>query len=359
MRVPVVVLTGVDRDAVAATAVGLQFDLPGAVSVRHEIDVERSVLRRVVSDVHGLVEEDETGLEHACVSCALREDVLPTLERVARSGRWSTIVAHLPVGAEADQLCHVVAVDSRLARHLRIASVVTALAGPTVVDDLLGDDLLAERGAHTGPDDRRGVGEVGCAMVERADVAVTYGDTDPVALALLRALARPGAEVVAGTEHLDAARATGRLHDHERTLAWTGPALDGPVPPLAGADAALAWRLDLASPHPFHPDRLLDHLEALAGDGHRSRGVFWLPTRPGRALVWDGSGGQLSVGDAHAWASQPPHTRLVATGIGPAPAELRRVFDATLLGPDEASATRWTVGEDGFEPWLGPVRDVA
>lgn len=356
MRTPVVVITGVDRDAMAAATVGLQFDLPGAVVVRHSIDVDRSVLRRVVSDVTGVVEEDEIDLAHACVSCALREDVLPTLERVARSGRWSTVVAHLPVGAEADQLCHVLANDTRLARHLRVASVVTALSGPTLVDDLLGDDLLAERHDHTGPDDRRGVGEVGCAMVERSDVAVTCGLTDEVALELLRALVRPDAAVIAGTEHLDAGRLTGPAHHHDRTLAWTGPVIDAAIDPV---DSALVWRIDLSTPHPFHPERLLDHLETLAGDGHRSRGAFWLPTRPGRVLLWDGSGGQLSIGDAHGWGADVPRTRLVMTGIGVAPTKVRHAFEAVLLRPDEAAATSWNLGEDGFEPWLGPIRDVA
>lgn len=356
MRVPLIVLTGVDREAMAAAMVGLQFDLPGAVAVRHDIDGDRSVLRRVVSDVNGVVEEAETDLAHACVSCALREDVIPTLERVARSGRWSTIVAHAPVGAEADQLCHVLATDARLARQLRVTSVVTAVAGPSVVADLLGDDLLAERGDHTGPDDRRGVGEVGCAMVEHADIVVTSGHADQAALDLLRTLARADALLVDGAEHLDALQAASHLHQHDHTLGWTGPIITSPVAPV---DSSLVWRLELASPHPLHPDRLLDQLEALGGGRHRSRGVFWLPTRPGRALAWDGAGGQLSIGDAQGWGSQVPHTRLLFAGVGTAPAHLQQAFDAIVLGPDEAAATRWPVDEDGFEPWLGPIRDVA
>ena len=127
----------------ATVAIGWQFDLPEAVVVRHHIDVERGVLTRVVSDLDGVVEVEEIDLEHACVSCALRQDVLPTLERLAASGRWRSIVAHLPVGAEARQVCHVLAHDTVLARRLRVAAVV-AVAGASVEADLLGDDLLAE-----------------------------------------------------------------------------------------------------------------------------------------------------------------------------------------------------------------------
>lgn len=350
-------LTGVDRDAMAAAMVGLQFDLPSAVAVRHHIDVERGVLERVVSDVTGVVERVDHQLEHACVTCAIREDVVPTLERLARSGRWSTIVAHLPVGAEATQVCQVLAWDTRLARYLRVSGVVAAVDGQRVVDDLVGDDLLAERGDHSGADDRRGVAEVNAAMVEYADVVVTRGDVDPVGSDLLRALARPDAEVVAGVEHLRAEPLTGSLHQHGRSRAWVDPVRHDPLPPL-GSDRV--WRVDLGSPQPFHPERLLDGLESLGDGRHRSRGSFWLPTRPDQVLVWDGAGGQLSIGAGEPWRDREPHTRIVLTGVGAEPAHLRDAFAALLLGPDEAAARgRWRVAEDGFEPWLGPVRRAA
>src|SRR5687768_3257010 len=115
MRVPVVLLCGVEPTSMASTMVGLQFDLPGAVAVRHSIDVDRQVLTRTVSDVTGVVEQQEVELDHACVSCAIREDIVPTLERLARSGRWRTIVAHLPVGAEPTQVCRVLSADARVA----------------------------------------------------------------------------------------------------------------------------------------------------------------------------------------------------------------------------------------------------
>lgn len=357
MRTPVVLLTGVDREAMTGAMVGLQFDLPAAVAVCHHIDVERSVLQRTVSDVTGIVEQVEIDLEHACVSCAIREDVVPTLERLTRSGRWSTILAHLPVGAEARQVCNVLAWETRLARHLRVAGVVVALDGPGVVEDLLGDDLLAERGAHSSEDDRRGLGEVAAAMVEYADVVVTDGPAEPAGIELLEALALPDAMLVSGVENLDAAALASSRHVHGRTDAWTAPASLAPLPQV---DWTHVWRRELVSPLAFHPDRLLDDLERLGGGRHRSRGCFWLPTRPDRALVWDGAGGQLSIGNGDPWGARPPMTRLILTGVGTPPSDLADAFRAMLLTPDEAAAGgSWQLSEDGFEPWLGPVRRVA
>ncbi len=359
MRVPVVLLCGVDPDPMATTMVGLQFDLPGAVAVRHQIDVDRQVLTRTVSDVNGVVEQHEVELEHACVSCAIREDIVPTLERLARDGRWQSIVAHLPVSAEAARLCAALAWDTRLARFLRVSAVVTAMSATHPVRDLLGDDLLADRGRHCAHDDRRGVGEVLAAMVEYADAVVLDGDPDPVARGLVAALARPGVPVVAGSHTIDGSALVGHLHQHAQTDAWTSAVRTDALPDVRVEGV---WRVDLQSVQPFHPERLLDLLEEIGGGAHRSRGCFWLPSRPDRALEWDGAGGQLSIGDHASWGRRTPFTRIVVTGVGVAPHGLRPAFDAMLATPEEADRRMvrgWQVAEDGFEPWLGPIRKVA
>lgn len=351
-------LTGVSPNAMATTMVGLQFDLPHAVAVRHSIDVEEQVLERVVSDVTGVIEREETMLEHACVSCALREDIIPTLERLAKDGRWRTVIAHLPVDAEATQVCNVLAWDTRLARHVRVASVVTALAGGTLVEDLLGDSLLVERQLHSSYEDTRGVGEVAASMTEYADVVVVTDASEPSGVELVRALVRPKARVIAGAEMVDAALVSSNLHHHATASAWASPVRTCQLDELASEHV---WQVDLRSEQAFHPGRLLDGLDRLGGGRHRSRGCFWLPTRPGQVLVWDGAGGQLSIGNGEGWGKRSPLTRLVLTGIGSAPSYLRETFDDLLLTPTEAPAgsTSWHDREDGFEPWLGPIREVA
>lgn len=359
MQTPIVLVTGVHPDAMAVLTVGLQWDLPCAVAVRHRIDVERQVLERVVSDPTGVLERTEIDLEHACVSCALREDVIPTLQRLANDGRWSSVIAHLPVGARAEQVCAVVAGEARVARDLRITAVMAAVAGSSVEADLLGDDLLAERGLHTSHDDRRGVGEVLAGMIEYADVVVLTEEAEPSGHGLVRALARPDAAVLADTSEVDSSSlVSGRLHRHEITAAWVAADRRAPLPDVAGDDV---WRVDLRSDRPFHPERLLEDIGRLGSGRHRSRGCFWLPTRPGRVCAWDGAGGQLSIGSSHTWRPGPPHTRIVLIGVGWRPAGLERAFDSLLVTPGEIRRRGrfWEVGEDGLEPWLGPVRRAA
>ncbi|WZH52277.1 MAG: GTP-binding protein [Nocardioides alkalitolerans] len=365
MRAAVLLVTGVDPDAMAAAQLALLWDAPQAVAVRHRIDAGRGVLERVVSDLTGVVEHEETELEHACVSCALREDVLPTLDRLARDGRWRSIVVQLPVGAEADQVCTVLARDPRLARRLRVAAVVTALDHAAVVGDLLGDDTLADRGRGTSADDDRGVGDVACAMVEHADVVVLTGapaageagDAD-VAATLLRTLARPDVPVVQDAARLEAASLVAQPpHRHGRTVAWGSHVREVP---FVAAPGPGVWSLELRADLPFHPDRLVEDLESLAAGPWRTRGCFWLPTRPDRALLWEGAGGHLSIGDGEAWGTRPRRTHLTFVGVGERPVHLPATFES-LLVPAAAvgPGIRWTTAEDGFEPWLGPIRRVA
>jgi len=352
-----VVVTGVDPASMDTTLLSLAWDLPRAVSVRHRIDPQSQVLTRTVSDATGIVEQERIQLEHACVSCALREDILPTLERLARDDRWSTIVSGLPTGTEAGQLAHVLATDARLARHLKLSGVIAAVAAVTVVRDLLSDDLLRERGAHTNPHDDRGVGEVACAQVEFADVVVLDADPSAEATDLLHALARPGVSVVNGADQLDGAQLTTDRHHNSLANGWCSPELDLELPALG---ASHAWRLDLCSPRAFHPDRLLEQIERLGTGAHRARGCFWVPTRPGDMLEWSGAGGQLSIGGYSPWGRRSPVTRLVLTGIGTPPPDLRAAFDDILLTPQESLHQQpWDVIEDGLEPWLGDIRDVA
>jgi len=344
-----------------SASISLHFGLPDAVAVRHTIDPERQVLTRVVSDVTGVIELEELSLAHACVSCAIREDIVPTLERLAAQGRWSSIVACLPVAAEANQVCRALAWAPRTAPHVAIAAVVLALDGATVAQDLLGEDLLGERGLATSDHDRRGVAEVASAMVEYADVVCLTQDPDSDELALIATLARPRIPVLTDPSLMDATELAVGVHRHVAVEAWVCEVRRDPLPPLPPSGV---WRLDLCSDRPFHPIRFHEELAILGGGPRRSRGCFWLPTRPDAICVWDGAGGQASVGATHKWGRETPLTRITVVGLDDnreGHAEIEAAFGRCLL-TDEELAIRgriWEESWDGLEPWLGPIDRVA
>jgi G3E family GTPase len=356
----VFLVTGVHADSMAAATIGLQFDLPDAVVVRHDLDAAAGHLVRTVSDLSGLLEREVVPLEHACASCAVREDVLPTLHRLAEIGRWGAVVAHLPVAADALSVCRVLGLDPPAAPGVRVAGVVAALDGSAVVDDILGEDLLCERGLGTLETDRRGLGEVLGGLVEYADVVALFGWTRDAALELARHLARPGAVVTREWPEMPSDQLLPGLHDHDASEAWVGQVHDGPSREGEGHHV---WSLELTASRPLHPRRLHQHVDALGGGPFRTRGCFWLASRPGAIGAWDGAGGQLSVGVSGSWGRSTPMTRILVTGLRDDDArdDLRRTFAACQL-TDAELRTRgpaWDVDTDGLEPWLGPIRRVA
>ena len=357
MSTPLVLLTGIHAEALSHAMIALQWDSPDAVAVRHQIDVGRQLLTRPVSDAAGIVERIHLDLDHACVSCALREDIMPTLLRLADDGRWSTIIAHLPLAADATQVCRVLADDDVLSRSLHVASVLAVVNGPTVRADLLGDDLLCERGLQTSDTDRRGVAEAHAALIEYADVAVIVGDVDRTDRQLVSMLQRPDATGAVDHLDLDTARIVSARRPHHTAENWVHPAHSTPIGLIEGGEA---WTLELCSDRPFHPQRLLDNIAALGGGARRSRGCFWLPTRPDSIGEWDGAGGQLSVGPCE-HDDIGPHTRILVTGIDDGRDALRTLFHRCLLSDAELAerGTIWECETDGFEPWLGPVRQIA
>lgn len=191
--VPVTTIASVDDVLRESTSSGVLCDLPGAVAVRYHLLPDGDGVRRVVYELGGTIEDVIVPLEHSFLSCALREDILPTVVRLAASERWRAVVLALPVAAEPLPVVRALSAHVRgSAAPVRVASVAAVLDGASVCADLLGADLLAERGLGIGPEDRRAVGEVLAHQLEYADLVVTSGWLAPRAAALLEHLVTPG-----------------------------------------------------------------------------------------------------------------------------------------------------------------------
>lgn len=357
MRKPLAVVTGVDQFAMDGVLMSLVLDLPDAVAIRHTIDPVAQVLTRTVSSACGVIESEQIDLEHACVGCALREDIVPTIVRLARQDAWSYVVAGLPLSAEADHLAYAISRDARVARHVRLASVLAAVAADETLDTLLSPTPLSERQLNTGPGDERGIGETACAQVEYADVIVTTTN-DAQAIDFIRALSRPGSQLIQGSENLVSESIMQSRHVSTDAQAWRVPMTTAMLP---AHDLGCAWRMDLHSPRAFHPERLMENMEDLAGGRFRSRGCFWVPTRPDAANLWEGTSGQVSIGHHSRWGAVPQLTRLVLTGVDGVPPGLLEIFTSMLLSTEEDSwdSNAWSLAEDGLEPWLGEIHRAA
>lgn len=358
--VPTFVITGVSAAASDTTAMSLAFDLPDPVVMAHSFAPDGTSLIRTVSDLTGVIDRTVIDLEHACVSCAIREDVIPTLAGLAESGRWHSIIARLPQGAEAIQLCRVASYEPERLASARIAGVVNALEGCDAVDHLTGPELLAELGVHTFAGDERGTAEVASTLLEYSDVVTVAGELRPECRTLVTTLARPGIRLVENVAGWDGGSLLPGVHDMEAIERWVS---EQPAHEMTDRCHDGVWRLRLRSDRAVHPERLTEYLEPFGSGPFRTRGCFWVPTRPDTVCVWDGATGQINLGTAGSWGHRGPRrTDLVVTGLlahGDPRDELREAFAQALCTPTELDTlpTLWRVESDGLEPWLGTLHD--
>lgn len=363
--VPLAVLATIDPLIRDGVIVNLAMDAPGLVALRYDIldDEDGGALRRVVTDAGGVVEDLRVPLEHACLSCAIREDAVPTLARLAAARRWTALLLALPVSAESLAVTGSLGALTRRGQVLhgaRLASVVCAVELDAAEHDLLGDELLAERGLGLTRDDGRSVAEALAAQLHHADVVVTLGEPAelPVASDLLdHVRARDGLRLD-GLYRLSPELLLDTRHDAE----LAGRRLDPmTVEPGDGPIGHGVWSLDLRSPRPFHPERLVDGIERLGTGRLLSRGRFWVPTRPDSVCVWEGAGGQLGIGELGRWGRRTPSTRLLFTGTGDERPGLLAAFEELLLSPQELARglAPWHGRVDVLAPWLGDRSSAA
>ncbi|MBN0038908.1 GTP-binding protein [Cellulosimicrobium cellulans] len=382
-RVALSVLATIDPVLRDSAVFGLVVGGPRVVALRHDIRAVEGALRRVVVDATGVIEDEVVPLEHACLSCAVREDAVPTLRRLAADGRWDHVVLALPVAAESLPVVRALAAQATPGNELerlRLATVLAVADVDTLEHDLLDDDLVAERGVGLTEDDQRAVGEVLAAQLEHADLVVTTGDLEAAATGsgLVDRLRGVGTRRIDGLHALAAGDLARHTHDPAAGERRAHPlGVRGPLPRHEKPVGDRSWTVELWSARPFDPERLLRRIEDLGTGRVRSRGVFHVANRPDSLCAWDGAGGQLCIGTLGTWddattaEGRPvePHTRVVivgatdADGEGDGGDERGRLLDAfrdVLATPDELAdgGLRWLGRTDVLAPWLGARSDA-
>ncbi|GGP77073.1 CobW family GTP-binding protein [Streptomyces abikoensis] len=303
-ELPVVLVAGIHADARRAVVDSLLRTVPGSVTLHHDLSTAAvtGTVRRTVRDRSGTLDAGETPLVNDCACCALREDLIPELERLAGLGVHRLAVVELWDSVEPKAMAEVVAAHG--GPDTRLSGVFTAVDPALVLPTLANGDDLAEAGIAAAPTDRRTVGDTFARQLEYVSVlALAHGAerADESDHALLRQLAPAARSIPAESVELAAAAVAG--FDVEAAAARLHPAC-ALLPQAADAHgvATLVWRRD----RPFHPGRLYAALEDLTCAAARSRGRFWLADRPDTLLSWDAAGGALCVENAGPWLAALP-----------------------------------------------------
>ncbi|WP_329284579.1 CobW family GTP-binding protein [Streptomyces sp. NBC_00691] len=301
-RLPVVIVAGIHSDARKEVVARLLRAVPDSVALHHDLaGAPDGTVRRQVRDAGGLLSEDGTPLVNDCACCALREDLVPELERLAAAGLTRLAVVELWDSVEPRAMAEVVAAHA--GDGLVLTGVITAVDPALVLPYLGNGDDLADAGLAAAPTDRRTVGDTFARQLEYAPVLalVDHERADDEDRALLAQLHPTARRVAAASGELAEAAFAG--FDVEAAAAAQHPACA--LLPQDSDDAGVAT-LVWHRRRPFHPERLYAALEDLCCAAARSRGRFWLADRPDTLLAWDAAGGALCVESAGPWLASLP-----------------------------------------------------
>ncbi|MFG1759854.1 CobW family GTP-binding protein [Micromonospora echinofusca] len=353
--------------------------------VRHDLTgIRGGVIRRVVRTGTGIVEDEQVALAHGCASCTLREDVLPTLARLARDNPGHDLVLMLPEVVEPEAVAaacaHHLVDGAPLTDLIRVDSYVTVLDAEHLLDGLASTDDLATLGIQAAEDDHRALADVVARQIEYADTLLLWGrsrdgefDTSRIAV-LLQRMAPWATHFRVDGDLVDADALTRQLrHTHRHRPETPGVLARGLEGFALGmhepeADCGVVSAVFRAR-RPFHPQRLHDVLEDVNAEMIRSRGHLWLASQPDAVIAWEFAGGGLALGSLGHWLVSLPedgwehvcdqrrlaaalewdpyygdrHQHMVFIGLDADPVALHRTLTGCLLTDAELA--------DGEETW--------
>ena len=265
-------------------------------------------------------EEKLVEMSNGCICCTLRDDLLQEVRRLALEDRFDYLLIEstgvgepMPVAATFDfEDEH----GDSLNDVARIDCMVTVVDCANLLADFHSEDSLEQRGEIAGEGDDRQLANLLTEQIEFANVIV-LNKVDMVAaderqrvLAILKAL-NPGARIIETNRSvvpLDAVLGT-RLFDLEQAAGMPGWAQE-----LAGVHTPETEAYGIASfvyraKAPFHAQRLHDYIAQPIPGVVRSKGYFWLASRPEWVASLSGAGKLMNIEPVGLWWASVPQER--------------------------------------------------
>ncbi|MEU1111958.1 cobalamin biosynthesis protein CobW, partial [Streptomyces sp. NPDC005866] len=107
-RLPVVIVGGLHADARTQVVDRLLRAVPGSVALHHDLATAgEGTVRRLLRDASGVLSSGEAPLVNDCACCALREDLVPELERLAGHGLTRLAIVELWDSVEPKAMAEV------------------------------------------------------------------------------------------------------------------------------------------------------------------------------------------------------------------------------------------------------------
>lgn len=288
-----------------------------------EVNIDASLIRegtQAAGAALSRTEEKLVEMSNGCICCTLRDDLLLEVRRLAGEDRFDYLLIEstgvgepMPVAATFDFEDED---GVSLNQVAQIDCMVTVVDCANILADFGSEDTLEQRGETAGEGDDRQLANLLTEQIEFANVIV-LNKVDMVdaaqrlrVLALIKAL-NPGATVIQTNQSvvpLDAIMGTG-LFDLQQAANMPGWAQE-----LAGVHKPETEEYGISSfvyraKEPFHAQRLYDYISQPIAGVVRSKGYFWLASRPEWVASLSGAGKLMNIEPVGLWWAAVPQER--------------------------------------------------
>jgi G3E family GTPase len=274
-----------------------------------EINIDAAVVQNEIS--FNRAEEKLVEMSNGCICCTLREDLLEEINRLAAENKYDYLVIEstgisepLPV---AETFTFADEGGESLSDVATLDTMVTVVDALNFLKDYDEAKSLQEVGESLGEDDDRSIADLLVEQVEFADV-ILISKTDLVSeqelkrlQSILSTLNTEARQISIKNGNVPVAKvlATGRFSFEKAQLA------PGWLKEMRGEHVPETEEFGISSfvfqaRRPFYPQKFYDfiHSKEIAGKLIRSKGFFWLATRPHLAGSWSQAGGMARYGAA-------------------------------------------------------------
>ncbi len=354
-----------------------------------EINIDSAIVQNEVSLNRS--EEKLVEMSNGCICCTLREDLLEEVTKLAKEGRFDYLVIEstgisepLPV-AETFTFADEDGVS--LSDVAKLDTMVTVVDAVNFLKDYEEAKYLQETGESLGEDDERSVADLLVDQIEFADL-ILISKTDLVSpsdkerlTAILKAL-NTDAKIIPiahGKVDIDEVLNTG-LFDFEKAQQAPGWLKEMRGEHVPETEEYGIGSFSYEARRPFNPEKFYQFLHTTEKFGKllRSKGYFWLATRPQLAGQWSQAGGIASYGFAGMfWKAIPEkdwpddedylasikkqwvepfgdmRQELVFIGQGLDQSKMIEALDECLLSEEEVlkGKSYWSTLSDPFPAW--------
>lgn len=274
-----------------------------------EVNIDAATVQSEVSLNHS--EEKLVEMSNGCICCTLREDLLEEVTKLAQEGRFDYLVIESTGIAEplpvAETFTFADENGLSLSDVARLDTMVTVVDAINFLRDYDEAKFLTETAESLGEDDERSVADLLVDQVEFADV-ILISKTDLAEkseierlLAILRTLNTSATilPISNGEVELDAVLDTQSFSFEKAQQApgWLKEMRGEHIPETEEYGiSSFAYH----ARRPFHSEKFYDFLHNAKDYGKliRSKGYFWLATRPEFVGQWSQAGGIARYGVA-------------------------------------------------------------